>query len=115
MRTENKFKKDMPKVYIAGPITNDPNYKIKFDTIANYLTEAGYKVFNPTTSPLGLTYREYIDLGLQMLMNCDWMCILPYEENSSSGVMLEKHYAELVGMPIIELREYIWKHIKLDT
>ena len=112
MKMDEKFNK--PKIYVAGPITNDPNYKIKFDTITKYLTEAGYKVFNPTSAPLGLTYREYIDLGLEMLMHCDCMCILPYENNSSSGVMLEKHYAELVGIPIIELKESIWKRIKLD-
>ena len=113
MRMDEKFN-NMPKVYIAGPITNDPDYKIKFDTIAKYLTNAGYKVFNPTSAPVGLTYKEYVDLGLELLMHCDCMCILPYKENSSSGVMLEKHYAELVGLPIIELKECIWKHIKLD-
>lgn len=111
MKTENKFN-EIPKVYIAGPITNDPDYKIKFDAVSTWLTAMGYKVFNPTSAPLGLTYREYIDLGLQMLMHCDCMYILPYKENSSSGVELEKHYAKLVNMPIIELGDNGWKHIK---
>ena len=107
---EEKFK-DNFKIYLAGPITNDPDYKIKFDIMADFLTKLGYKVFNPTSAPLGLTYREYIDYGLELLRHCNCMCILPYKENSSSGVMLEKHYAELVNMPIIEIEEDIWKGI----
>ena len=90
------------------------NSNYSSENYSKYLTNAGYKVFNPTSAPLGLTYKEYVDLGLELLMHCDCMCILPYKKNSSSGVMLEKHYAELVGLPIIELKECIWKHIKLD-
>lgn len=113
MKTENKFNKKL-KIYIAGAITNDHNYKIKFDAIDKWLSSQGYIVFNPTTTPLGLTYKEYIDLGLQMLMRCDCMCVLPHDVNNSPGLMLEKHYAELVDIPIINLKECIWKHIKLD-
>jgi nucleoside 2-deoxyribosyltransferase len=109
---EKKY--DMPKVYIAGPITNDPNYQIKFDTIASLLTKLGYKVFNPTSAPLGLTYKEYIDYGLDLLKQCDLMVVLPWSEVQSSGVALEMHYASAVDMPIIKLEEDIWKLIKLD-
>lgn len=112
-RMENKFNK-MPKVYIAGPITNDPNYKIKFDTIASLLTELGFKVFNPTSAPLGLTYKEYIDYGLDLLRQCDLMIVLPWQEIQSSGVALELHYANAVNIPIIRLKENIWKLINLD-
>ena len=94
-----KYKK--PRMYIAGSITNDENFKYKFDTVARYMSDLGYIVFNPALSPDGLTYREYINLGMNMLMQCDCICIIDGE--NSYGTAFEKHYAELVGMPIIEL------------
>jgi hypothetical protein len=36
-----------------------------------------------------------------MLMEADYICMLPGSEDSP-GAQFEKHYAELVGMPIIE-------------
>lgn len=101
MKTVEKFNYN-PKIYIAGPIASDPNYKMKFDAVEDMLTSLGYRVFNPTVFPLGLSYKRYIKLGLTMLMECDAICMLPNSENSP-GAQFEKHYAELVGMPIMEL------------
>ena len=56
MRTVKKYRK--PKMYIAGSITNDKNFKHKFDTVAKRMSDLGYIVFNPALSPDGLTYRE---------------------------------------------------------
>lgn len=100
MKTEKKYER--PKVYLAGSITNDENYKEKFNKAEQYLIDLGYIVFNPALSPDGLTYREYINLGLNMLVQCDCICILPNSE-TSKGTQFEKHYAELVGMPIINV------------
>lgn len=55
-------------MYIAGSITNDKNYKAKFNKVEKFMSNLGYSVFNPALSPDGLTYREYINLGLNMLM-----------------------------------------------
>ena len=96
---EKKYRK--PKMYIAGSITNDENYRAKFDAVEKHMVSLGYIVFNPALSPDGLTYREYINLGLNMLMQCDCICIIDGED--SYGTAFEKHYAELVGMLIIEL------------
>ena len=101
MKKEQKANSDI-KIYIAGPITIDPNYKKKFDAVDDFFTTMGYKVFNPTIFPAGLSYREYIKLGLTMLMECDVICMLPNSENSP-GAQFERHYAELIGIPIIEL------------
>ena len=99
MKTEKNCSR--PKMYIAGSITNDKNYKAKFNKVEKFMSNLGYSVFNPALSPDGLTYREYINLGLNMLMQCDCICIIDGE--NSYGTAFEKHYAELVGMPIIEL------------
>ena len=40
-----------PKMYIAGSITNDKNYKAKFDKVEKYMSNLGYSVFNPALSP----------------------------------------------------------------
>ena len=90
------------KMYIAGPISNDPDYKQKFEKAAVWSAENGYHPVNPADAPEGLTYKEYIDRGLRYLMECDCICMLPGSENSP-GAQLERHYAELVGLPIVEL------------
>lgn len=91
----------MPTIYIAGKITNNPDYKEMFNGAEHILSTHGFKVLNPAVFPLGLTYKQYIKLGLSMLMEADYICMLPGSEDSP-GAQFEKHYAELVGMPIIE-------------
>lgn len=35
------------KIYIAGKITGDPNYREKFEKVASSLREHGFSVMNP--------------------------------------------------------------------
>lgn len=90
----------MCKVYIAGPITGDPNYKEKFTAVGAKLALLGLAPVDPTEAPEGLTYKEYIDEGLAKLTKCDMICMLPgYGE--SRGARVEYMYAVAVGMPIL--------------
>ena len=43
------------KIYIAGKITGDKNYKEKFDTVEKLLASKGHSVMNP--AQLGNYYR----------------------------------------------------------
>ena len=88
------------KVYIAGAITNNPNYREQFKAAEERLIAAGHAVINPCKNE-GFTYREYINMGLCELMHCDAIYLLNgYEQ--STGATLEHDYARTVGLEIIK-------------
>lgn len=87
------------KIYIAGAISNNPNYKKQFAEAERKLISEGHAVVNPVKN-WGFEYKDYIDMGLCELMHCDAIYMLRGFQNSR-GAMLELTYAATVEIKII--------------
>lgn len=88
------------KIYIAGAISNNPDYKKQFEEAEKRLIKQGHAVINPVKN-LGFDYKDYIDMGLCELMHCEAIYLLKGWEKSN-GATLEMIYATTVKMKILK-------------
>jgi hypothetical protein len=92
--------RDREIVYISGKITDDPNYREKFNTAERILRDGyDFVVINPAKLPAGLPYESYIRLSVAQINECDTLYMLP-DWVDSPGAKIEKTYAELIGKNI---------------
>lgn len=93
------------KVYLAGKITGDQNYREKFAAAAKKLEErAGVTVISPAVTPEGLKKADYMRICFAMLESADTAVFLPDWEDSP-GAQFEKHWCEYVGKKMVFLME----------
>lgn len=93
------------KVYLAGKITGDSNYREKFAAAAKKLEErAGVTVISPAVTPEGLKKADYMRICFAMLESADAAVFLPDWEDSP-GAQLEKHWCEYVEKKMVFLME----------
>ena len=81
------------KIYLAGKITGDPNYKEKFESIQKDIETKGYIVLNPAVLPQGMTAAEYMRICFAMIDTAD---VVAFIEGfvDSPGAMLELEYCK---------------------
>lgn len=89
------------KIYIAGKITDDPNYRAKFAKAEKQLANQGHSVMNPAVLPDGFKYDEYFPICFAMISTCDAIFLMR-DWKDSAGAIRERTYAELSGKRIIE-------------
>jgi hypothetical protein len=89
--------------YISGAISSDPNYKAKFADAEMVLDHLGYVVLNPTSTPLGLNYDEYMRIDLLLVEIADTLVMLP-DWMQSDGATLEHDHAVKLGKRIIDYK-----------
>ena len=76
------------KIYIAGKITGDNEYRAKFQEATSTMEALGHVVLNPAILPAGLAEQDYMQIALAMLNAADLAVFLPdYQE--SAGAMIE--------------------------
>lgn len=80
------------KIYIAGKITGEPNFKKIFKTKEEELKSQDHIVLNPADLPKGLSYEEYMTICFAMIDVCDEVHFLS-NWSTSQGAKREKMYA----------------------
>ena len=91
------------KIYIAGKITGDPDYKAKFSRVEQELSKTA-RVLSPAILPEGFTRADYMKICLAMIDTANAVAFLPDWRNSM-GAKLEHEYCEYIGKRIIYLEE----------
>lgn len=88
------------KIYIAGKITGEPNYKEKFDIAATSLEEQGHIVLNPAELPEGMLTADYMRICFAMIDTADAIYLLN-GWYSSIDAFIERDYAMYTGKSIL--------------
>lgn len=96
---------DKKKIYLAGAISSDPNYKEKFRKVQEKIEELGFKVLSPTCIRDDLNYDDYFPICYGMLKICNYMVVIDF----SKGVYKEIKFSEEIS----ENRNYRWQKIKV--
>lgn len=99
------------KIYLSGAIASDPEYKTKFQKAENALKAKGHVVFNPASLPEGLTRAEYMALNIPMLMQADFVGLMP-DWVYSEGAKIEYRLAQYVEKPTIN---YDWESLGMGV
>lgn len=86
------------KVYIAGRITGNPDYKREFEEYAEIIEESGHIPLNPAVLPAGMTPADYMRVCFAMIDCADMIAFLPRYEKSE-GARLELAYARYIHKP----------------
>lgn len=94
------------KIYLAGKITGDPNYREKFKSAARVLTALGYVVLNPAILPDGLSEPGYMRISLTMLEESDMTVFLP-DFQESKGALIEQAWCQRTGKPWAMYEDFI--------
>lgn len=92
------------KVYLAGKITGDKNYRAKFEAAEKMLEEEGHIVINPAVLPEGLTKADYMRICMAMIDSADVAVFLP-DFRDSYGARIEFYYCEYIEKEIRYLKD----------
>lgn len=88
------------KIYIAGKITGELNYKDKFKNKESELKSQGHEIMNPATLPDGFEWHEYMHICFAMIDVCESVYLMNCWENSL-GARKERDYAISSGKGLI--------------
>lgn len=84
------------KIYIAGKITGDPDYRAKFADAQRQIEAQGHIVLNPATLPEGMEPKDYMRICFAMIDAADEVWFLP-DALFSKGAHIEHTYSKYCG------------------
>jgi hypothetical protein len=95
------------RLYIAGKVTGDEDYKQKFDVIEAFLADAGYDVCNPIDYVLeGASWNEAMRAVIPEMLECDGVALL-HDWQESTGAKLEVYIARQLDIPCKDVGEWL--------
>ena len=83
------------KMYIAGKITGDKNFREKFMKAQKKFENMGFAVLNPAELPAGMSPGDYMRMCLSMIDSCDVAYFLK-DYIDSRGAQIEVRYADYI-------------------
>ena len=95
------------KVFISGPMSGIKDFnKPEFDKAEQWLTQAGYSVFNPARMHFddAWTHEEIMRIDLTALAQCDYILMLD-GWRTSKGATQEYLYAMTTGIELMSKKE----------
>lgn len=95
------------KIYIAGKITGDPDYRAKFADAQRQIEAQGHIVLNPATLPEGMEPKDYMRICFAMIDVADEVWLLP-RWGASIGATLELQYCRYIRKRCLELVDMDW-------
>lgn len=93
------------KIYIAGKITGDHEYKEKFERAASSISLFGHTPINPAMNPAGLTNQDYMRLSFAEIDAAD-MVVFLNDWKDSAGAALERAYCQYIKKPFMEFNHF---------
>lgn len=88
------------KIYIAGKITDNPDYKEQFAEAEKMLVAQGNEVMNPSVLPPGFEHHEYMKVCYSMIDVCEGVYFLS-NWRDSVGAKMEHEYASQTGKELM--------------
>ena len=79
------------KLYIAGKITDNPEYKEQFAKAEKELSAQGHVTMNPSVLPPGFEHHEYMKICYSMIDVCEGIYFLNNWQRSM-GARMEHEY-----------------------
>lgn len=99
-------------VYISGPITGMSELNLKsFEEAEMALQRKNCVVINPLSYPMGLRYKDYMDVSIAYIRASDVLLMLD-NWGYSKGAVAEKAYGESIGTVICYSLKEVISHIK---
>ena len=90
----------MIKVYIAGKVTGDPNYREKFLEEENRLFSHGFEPVNPAALLAPNTqWEKAMRTVIREMLLCDGISLLP-DWRKSKGARIEARLARKLGIDV---------------
>ena len=99
------------RIYISGPITDNPDYKEDFKRAEEWLWDNGYVPISPAKingeipEQAEFTHDEYMDVCLSILGKCDGIYLLKGWQESR-GALIELRSVLLDGL-VEDAKEYL--------